>query len=91
MPRSKGYIYESGLNVPLVVRVPEKFKKLSPFKAGSRTSTFVEFVDLVPTVLSIAGIEIPRSIDGKPFLGKKLKKPPLILDDKNQQCYSMNH
>ena len=77
LPRSKGYIYESGLNVPLVVRVPEKFKKLSPFKAGSRTSTFVEFVDLVPTVLSIAGIEIPRSIDGKPFLGKKLKKSNL--------------
>ena len=22
LPRSKGYIYESGLNVPLVVRVP---------------------------------------------------------------------
>ena len=77
LPRSKGYIYESGLNVPLVVRVPEKFKKLSPFKAGSRTSTFVEFVDLVPTVLSLAGIEIPRSIDGKPFLGKKLKKTKL--------------
>ena len=77
LPRSKGYIYESGLNVPLVVRVPEKFKKLTPFKAGSRTSTFVEFVDLVPTVLSLAGIEIPRSIDGKPFLGKKLKKSKL--------------
>ena len=77
LPRSKGYIYESGLNVPLVVRVPEKFKKLSPFKAGSRTSTFVEFVDLVPTVLSLAGIEIPISIDGKPFLGKKLKKSKL--------------
>ena len=77
LPRSKGYIYESGLNVPLVVRVPEKFKKLSPFKNGSRTSTFVEFVDLVPTVLSIAGVEIPKSVDGKPFLGKGLKKQNL--------------
>jgi len=77
LPRSKGYIYESGLNVPLVVRVPEKFKKLSPFKSGSRTSTFIEFVDLVPTVLSLAGIEIPRSIDGKPFLGKKLNTSKL--------------
>ena len=77
LPRSKGYIYESGLNVPLVVRIPEKFKKLSPFKAGTRTSTFVEFVDLVPTVLSLAGIDIPKSIDGKAFLGKKLKKSEL--------------
>ncbi len=77
LPRSKGYIYESGLNVPMVVRVPEKFKKLSPFKSGSRTSSFVEFVDLVPTVLSIAGIKVPKSVDGKPFLGKKLKKSKL--------------
>ena len=77
LPRSKGYIYESGLNVPLVIRIPEKFKKLSPFKAGTRTSTFVEFVDLVPTVLSLAGIDIPKSIDGKAFLGKKLKKSEL--------------
>ena len=77
LPRSKGYIFESGLNVPLVVRIPEKFKKLSPFKAGTRTSSFVEFVDLVPTVLSLAGIEIPKSVDGKPFLGKNLKKSKL--------------
>jgi arylsulfatase A-like enzyme len=77
LPRSKGYIYESGLNVPLVVKIPKKFKKLSPFKAGTRTSTFVEFVDLVPTVLTLAGIDIPKSIDGKPFLGKKLKKSEL--------------
>lgn len=77
LPRSKGYIYESGLNVPMVVRVPKKFKNLSPFKSGSRTSSFVEFVDLVPTVLSIAGIAIPNSVDGKPFLGKSLKKRKL--------------
>ena len=77
LPRSKGYIYESGLNVPLVVKVPKKFKKLSPYKTGTRTSTFVEFVDLVPTVLSLAGIDIPKSIDGKAFLGKKLKKSEL--------------
>ena len=49
----------------------KNLKKLSPFKAGTRTSSFVEFVDLVPTVLSFAGIEIPKSVDGKPFLGKK--------------------
>ncbi len=28
LPRSKGYIYESGLHVPLVIRIPEKWKHL---------------------------------------------------------------
>jgi uncharacterized sulfatase len=29
LPRGKGYIYESGLHVPLVIRVPENFKHLA--------------------------------------------------------------
>ena len=74
LPRSKGYIYESGLHVPMVVRIPDNYKKLSPFKKSSRTSAFVDFVDLVPTVLSLAGIEIPSNLDGTPFMGKKTSK-----------------
>jgi arylsulfatase A-like enzyme len=74
LPRSKGYLYETGLNVPMVVYVPEKWKHLNPFKIGSRTSTFVDFVDLVPTVLSLAGVNIPKGLDGTPFLGKNIDK-----------------
>jgi len=70
LPRSKGYIYESGLNVPMVVYIPEKWKHLSPIKMGSRTDAFVQFIDLAPTVLNLAGVDIPEQIDGKAFLGK---------------------
>lgn len=70
LPRSKGYVYESGLNVPMVVYVPEKWKHLSPVKMGSNTDAFVQFIDLAPTVLNLAGVEIPEQIDGTPFLGK---------------------
>ncbi|QEG43060.1 sulfatase-like hydrolase/transferase [Roseimaritima ulvae] len=72
LPRSKGYVYESGLHVPLVVRIPKNFKSLSAFAAGSRTAGFVEFVDFGPTVLSLAGVEVPEGVDGKPFLGKSI-------------------
>ena len=74
LPRSKGYLYESGLNIPMVVYVPKKWKNLSPFHIGTKTSAFIDFLDLVPTVLSLAGIEIPNYLDGTPFLGKKIKK-----------------
>lgn len=70
LPRSKGYIYESGLNVPMVVYVPEKWQHLSPTKMGSKTDAFVQFIDLAPTVLNLAGVEIPNQVDGKAFLGK---------------------
>lgn len=70
LPRSKGYIYESGVHVPLVVYIPEKWKDLAPIKIGTRTDAFVQFIDFAPTVLSLAGVDIPAQMDGKPFLGK---------------------
>ncbi|MDV7185876.1 sulfatase [Lutibacter sp. TH_r2] len=70
LPDSKGYLTETGLHVPLVVHVPEKYKHLVNQKIGSRTNQFVSFVDFGATVLNLAGIEIPKAMDGKPFLGK---------------------
>ena len=72
LPRGKGYIYESGLHVPLVVRVPENFRNLVTSGGetnGSRVKGFVEFVDFGPTVLNLAGVAIPAQVDGTPFLG----------------------
>ena len=69
LPRSKGYIYESGLHVPLVVRIPENWKHLVTLQRGSRTKGFVEFVDFGPTLLRLAGLDVPKQIDGRPFSG----------------------
>ncbi|MEL6108024.1 MAG: sulfatase-like hydrolase/transferase [Planctomycetota bacterium] len=69
LPRSKGYAYEAGLHVPLVVRIPDNFRGLASRAFGSRSAGFVEFVDFGPTVLSLAGIDQPEGIDGRPFLG----------------------
>ena len=70
LPRSKGYIYESGLHVPLVVYFPPKWQHLAPATPGSRIDGFTRFIDLAPTVLNLAGASIPEQIDGKAFLGK---------------------
>jgi uncharacterized sulfatase len=70
LPRGKGYIYESGLHVPLVVRVPENFRHLVDAPFGSRVDGFVSFIDFGPTVLQLAGVTPPDQVDGKPLLGK---------------------
>ena len=72
LPGSKGYAYETGLHVPLVVRIPEKFEHLVDMKRGSTSDRFVSFVDFGPTLLELAGIKIPQQIDGVPFLGKDM-------------------
>lgn len=72
LPGSKGYAYESGLHVPLVVRIPRNFRHLVGFRAGSDTDGFVSFIDFGPTLLELAGVEIPENVDGNPFLGKEI-------------------
>lgn len=70
LPRGKGYAYESGLHVPLVVRVPENWKHLVDAPLNTRVPGFVSFIDFGPTLLHLAGIKVPDTVDGRPFLGK---------------------
>ena len=62
LPRQKRELYESGLQVPFMVKGLDG-------KTG-RSDQMVSFVDLAPTVLSLANIEAPNHIQGKAFLGK---------------------
>ncbi|MED6327340.1 MAG: sulfatase, partial [Verrucomicrobiota bacterium] len=81
MPRSKGYAYESGLHVPLVVRIPENFKHLVDHKRGARTDGFVSFIDFGPTVLNLAGIAPHKELDGRTFLGEGTSAVDLATRD----------
>jgi len=71
MPRSKRWPLNSGLRVPLILHVPEKFRALRPpeYKAGAVTNRLVSFVDLAPTVLSLAGAPRPKFQQGAAFVG----------------------
>ncbi len=69
LPRGKGYAYETGLHIPLVIRIPENFRENLPQKPNTRIKSFVSFVDFGPTVLNLAGVKIPEGIDGHAFLG----------------------
>ncbi len=84
LPGSKGYAYETGLHVPLVVRIPENFRHLVSFKQGAESDGFVSFIDFGPTLLELAGVESPKGIDGKPFLGKAISKKQV---DKQETTY----
>ncbi len=72
MPRSKRFPYNSGLNVSIVVSIPEKFRHLAPpeYREGAKTDRLVGFVDLAPTMLSIAGLRPPAHHQGHAFMGR---------------------
>ena len=73
LPRAKRSACNSGLQVPFIVYVPEKYRHLMPdgLRPGDDSDRLVSFVDLAPTLLKLAGIEIPAHMQGKPFLGAK--------------------
>ncbi|GAB4034064.1 sulfatase-like hydrolase/transferase [Spirosoma gilvum] len=71
--RSKRFMYESGLHVPLVVHLPKKYAHLAKAKAGSQTDQLVTFLDFAPTILSLVGIKIPDYMQGQAFLGTQQK------------------
>jgi len=71
MPRSKRWPYNTGLHVPLIMHVPEKFRQLAPkeYKPGGASDRMVAFVDLGPTVISLAGVKPPAHMQGSAFAG----------------------
>ena len=75
LPRSKRWLYNSGTHIPLVVRVPEKFRTDGQGKPGTVSDELVSSIDFGPTALKLAGIEIPGHVQGRAFLGKDLTAP----------------
>ena len=75
MPRSKRALYNSGVQVPFILHVPEAFAYLSPHEIGTTSDRIVSFVDFAPTVLSLAGIQAPPYMQGRAFLGKHIQEP----------------
>ncbi|RMF44349.1 MAG: sulfatase [Planctomycetota bacterium] len=95
MPRGKRWLYESGLRVPLIVHVPEPLQHLveGQYEVGSMSRRLVSFVDLMPTVLSLAGMAPPEYLQGKAFLGPHATQDPTYIygfRDRMDERYDMS-
>ena len=73
VPRAKRSLYDSGLRVPLMIRWPRTLA--SAVGAGSVSDELVSFIDLAPTVLALAGVEIPTHLQGRVLVGPKAAPP----------------
>ena len=82
-PRAKCTLYDPGIKTLLVMNWPNSHL----FNSRRVIDQMVSNIDLLPTLLDIAGAEIPRDIEGKSFL-PILKNPKLsfrqnIFTEKN--------
>lgn len=95
MPRGKRWLYQSGLRVPMIVSVPDRLQSLveNQYEVGAESDRLISFVDLAPTVLSLAGIEPPEHLHGKVFLGPYATEDPQYIygfRDRMDERYDMS-
>ncbi|WP_243739332.1 arylsulfatase [Flavicella sediminum] len=69
---TKRDLYEGGIRVPMIAKWPGKIKP------GSTTEHISAFWDVFPTFATIAGVEIPKNLDGVSFL-------PVLLGNNEAQ------
>lgn len=76
IPRGKTNGINLGYRVPFVVWFPPMYKNLSPWKTGGIvTDELIDFEDMAPTMLSLAGANIPAHMKGRILTGSNRTKP----------------
>lgn len=66
--RGKGYLFDPGLHVPLIVNWPNGIKK------DTVREDLVATTDITATILDFAGIEVPDYMTGKSFMKKEFER-----------------
>jgi arylsulfatase A-like enzyme len=84
--RGKQFCYDSGLNVPLIIRWPKAFPAPQHFAAGTVDERLLASIDLAPTMLTIAGAKKPEKMEGEIFLGDSAGLPRKHVFGARDRC-----
>ncbi len=76
VPRAKRSLYDSGLHVPLMIHWPAGVRRAGLPVPPTVSDELVSFVDLAPTVLALAGVEVPTHMQGRVLAGEKAGPAP---------------
>lgn len=83
LPRGKRWPYDAGIRIPCIVRWPGRLAE------GAVSERLVSMIDLGPTVLSMAGVPIPRHMQGQPFLEGEEREYIYAARDRHDESYDM--
>lgn len=74
LPRAKRWLYDSGTHIPLVVRIPAAFREAGQGIPNSIDDELISSLDFAPTMLNLSGLDLPKHLQGRAFLGRNLSK-----------------
>jgi N-sulfoglucosamine sulfohydrolase len=92
LPGHKRWLNNAGLRVPFILHVPEKYKDLASNLDTKEIHQKVGFVDFAPTVITLAGADVPDMMEGKNFLGASSQPKDFIFGyrDRADDCYEVS-
>lgn len=92
LPGYKRWLNNAGLHVPFIMVIPEKYKKWAANLTVPITDQLVGFVDFAPTVITLAGAEVPSMMEGRNFLGSHSVPNQYTFGfrDRADDCYEMS-
>lgn len=80
IPKGKTNGINLGYRVPFVIWFPPMYKHLSPWGTGVISDELVDFEDLAPTLINIAGGNVPDYMKGRTLIGNKRTQPVSFLE-----------
>ncbi len=92
LPRYKRWLYDTGLRVPFVLYLPDQYRGLVNGMPPGQVTDLVAFVDFAPTVLNLAGCEVPDWMEGNVFLGEQTLPKQYVFGyrDRADDAYDMS-
>jgi arylsulfatase A-like enzyme len=82
--RGKQFLYDEGTHVPFVVRGPGVAK-------GVVRDDLIEHIDMTATSLALAGIEVPKWVQGRDVLAKDYAKRDAVFAARDRCDETMEH
>jgi arylsulfatase A-like enzyme len=82
--RGKQFLYDEGIHVPFVVRGPG-------IERGKVRDDLIEHIDLAATSLALAGIEVPKWMQGKNVLAADYQKREAIFAARDRCDETVDH
>ena len=76
--RGKQFLYEEGIRIPFIIKLPKSER------AGTVRDDLIEHIDIAASSLKIAGIKIPKNVQGQDFLAADYKPRDFIFSGRDR-------
>ena len=87
LTRHKQFLYEGGIHVPLIIA---DFRSSKAFQANAINDDLIGGIDLGPTALSLASIEIPTYMEGVNFLDESTQPRKFVISTRDRCDFTID-